>query len=103
MSVEFQVMSPIGEYTAKRLPIASRLPDLNGKTVCEVTNDGFRGDVVLPLIRELLKKRYPDIKVVPYTELPRFRPSENIDELSKSLQEQLLQKGCDAVIAGVGG
>ena len=103
MNTEFSVVSPVGEYIGEKLPTASRLPDLKGKTVCEVTNGAFRGDALFPLIRELFKKRYPDIKVIPYTEFPVFSPAGNIDEIAKSLKEPLLRNGCDAVISGVGG
>ena len=101
--VIYNVVSPVGEYVGEARPIAPRLPDLNGKTVGEVWNGMFRGDATFPILRELLKKRYPDIKFVPYTEFPSFLPMGNIDDAAMELREALLRSGCDAVIAGVGG
>ena len=107
MSTKFSVVGPVSEEVGKGVPeekvgIAPRLADLNGKTVCEVWNGRFRGDALFPIIREQLKKRYPGVKVIPYTESSLLEVSGDTDELCESLLESLLQKGCDAVIAGVG-
>lgn len=101
--VIYEVVSPVGERVGADRPIAPRLLDLNGKTVCEVWNGMFRGDATFPILRELFKKRYPYIKFVPYTEFPSFLPMDNIDEATVILKETLLQHGCDVVICGVGG
>ena len=47
------------------------------------------------MIRELLKKRYPDIKFIPYTEFPN-----TADKISdnEELPDIVLARGCDAVI-----
>ena len=99
----YEVVSPVGTYVGEALPIAPRLSDLNGKTVGEVWNGMFRGDATFPILRELLKKRYPDIKFIPYTEFPSFLPMVNIDDAATALKEMLLQTDCDAIISGVGG
>lgn len=101
--VIYEVLSPGGERVGVDRPIAPRIPDLHGKTVCEVWNGMFRGDATFPILRELLKKRYPSMKFVPYTAFPSFLPMENMDEATVILKEALLQHSCDAVISGVGG
>ena len=101
--VIYEAVCPVGEYVGEARPIAPRLSDLNGKTVGEVWNGMFRGDATFPILRELLKKRYPDIKFIPYTEFPSFLPMVNIDAAATALRETLLRSGCDAVISGVGG
>ncbi len=103
MNMRFSVLGPLGQHVGEAKPIAARVPDLKGKTVCEVWNGFFWGDAMFPTIRELLEKRYPGINVIPYTKVPIFSPTENTDELCKSLKETISQRGCDAVIAGVGG
>ena len=102
------VVAPVSEEVGKGLPegkvaIAPRLADLNGKTVCEVWSGSFRGDALLPIIRRQLKKKYPGVKVIPYTESPLFDVWDDIDKTSENLRTFLLQKGCDALIVGVGG
>lgn len=106
MSMEFSVASPVGQLapTVKRQRTAPRLSDLKGKTVCEVWNGMFRGDVLFPAIRELLKKRYPGVKIIPYDEFPTMPHSfAEMAKIQESIKQAVPQKGCDAVITGVGG
>ena len=49
--------------------MAPRLDTLAGKTVCMVWNQSFNADITLPAIAEALKAKYPDIKIIPYTEI----------------------------------
>lgn len=102
----YEVMSPVGESTVAVAPPRPPLADLRGKTICEVMNARYRSELTFPLLRELLQKRYPDVKVVPYTEFPI--QLNNLD--AKTLVEQvgtavalMKEKGCDAVITGNGG
>lgn len=63
------------------------------------------GYVTFPIIRELLQKRYPGLRVIPYTEFP-------VQDVHCSTREQLervdatvalaIEKGCDALITGNG-
>ncbi|MBI2906698.1 MAG: hypothetical protein HYX92_03460 [Chloroflexi bacterium] len=101
----YKVLSPIGKTIVEVVPRAPRLLDLNGKTIGEIWNGGFRGSASFPIIRELLRKRYPDIKFVPYTEFPW----QDIRGSNRALQERAeaaaalaREKGCDAVISGNG-
>ena len=103
MNMKLRVVSPIGKPISVGKPIAPRVPDLRGKTVGEVWNGMFRGDVMFPTIRQLLEKQYPGIKFIPYTEFPIITPAGNIDQICQSIKETILRKGCDAVISGVGG
>jgi hypothetical protein len=74
----------------------------------------YNAEISFPIIRELLKKRYPDIrKVIPYTEMNEGLPDSTVMTYSGSIEEQekktqaavavAMEKGCDAVIAGNGG
>jgi hypothetical protein len=98
----YEVMHPVGEAASHPASSAPRLDTLNGKTLCEVWNAGYRGDRTFPKIRELLEKRYPGVKIVPYTEFPLARHYD-IDEILKDLPQLLRQKGCEALISGNGG
>lgn len=103
-SVRLGVFSPVSER-AVRAGNAPRLDTLRGKTICEVWETGaWGGDRTFPVIRKLLQERFPDTKIVPYTELPvgdRFprRYWVPLDQVA----EVLRSKGCDAVLFGNGG
>jgi hypothetical protein len=74
---------------------APRLPDLNGKTICELSDYIWESKRIFPAIRERLKERFPGAKIIPYTEFPttmRFEP--------ESLLKMIREKGCDAAIIG---
>jgi len=102
----YKVVSPIGESTVKLTSMAPRLDTLAGKTVCMVWNNAFKSDVTLPAIGEALKKQYPGVKIVPYTDMPDAflpEPPGTPRKESEALQAVFKEKGCNAVISGNGG
>jgi hypothetical protein len=71
-----------------------------------VWNRSFKSDVTLPAIAEALKKQYPTIKIVPFSDMPMAplpEPPGEPRKESEALQAAFKAKGCDAVIAGNGG
>jgi ABC-type amino acid transport substrate-binding protein len=105
--MKFSVISPLGEPVKTDKISTSSLTSLEGKTVCEVWNGSFEGQVSFPIIGELLRKRYPGINLIPYTEFPLFpvtalSPEKKAERL-EALRLALLEKKCDAVITGNGG
>jgi hypothetical protein len=105
MMEKLDVVSPLGLDTVKRAGAAPRLDTLRGKTVCEVWNGVFKGDVTFPVIRKLLQARYPDLEVIPYTAFPHAPGSDNPArqrELAREIAQLAKEKGCDAVISGNG-
>lgn len=74
---------------------APRLADLKDATICELSDRIWEDYRTFPLLRELLQKRFPDAKIIPYTEFPNIYGID-ADVLAKLLKE----KGCDAVIVG---
>ena len=79
---------------------ADRLDTLDGKTICEVSNGSWQFDRIFPFVREQLKKQYPTVKILPYTEVIDKRADmENLAYVVKVLKE----KGCQAVITGMAG
>ena len=103
---EAEVISPLGLPRTRDKGIAPRLESLEGKTIGEVYNHHFKGDQMFGLYRELLKQRYPGVRIIPYTELPASyvggdpathrRVAQEVATLAK-------EKGCDALITGNGG
>ena len=85
---KLEVVSPLGRDTVTRAGAAPRLDTLEGKTVCEIWNGVFKGDVTFPMIRKLLQARYHGLEVIPYTEF-RTRPAATIPHGSASSLERL--------------
>lgn len=100
------VISPRGLPVTQNKGIAPRLNTLAGKTVGEVYNHHFKGDQMFALYRELLQQRYPDVRIVPFTELPASYvggdPSTQ-RQIAQEVAAQAREKGIDALIAGNGG
>jgi len=65
----FEVFAPTGALELTNLH-APRLAGLNGKTICELGNAKWEDHRIFPVIRELLKKRFPDVKIIPFKEFP---------------------------------
>ena len=66
----------------------------------------FEGHVSFPILREMLRERYPEINVIPYTEFPlstvqSLMPERKARSL-EALRAAMVEKGCDAVITGNG-
>lgn len=102
----YKVMSPLGESTVKMTLMAPRPDTLAGKTVCMVWNNAFKSDVTHPVIGEELKKKYPGVKIVQYTDMPNAflpEPAGTPRKQSEALQALYKEKGCNAVISGNGG
>ncbi len=96
-SICLEVLTPVGEADAKE-PVAHRVSDLHGKTICELSNGSFRSAETLAIVEELLQARFPDAKFVPYTLFGYYHPHD-INKVGK----QAKAAGCDAVVAGNGG
>lgn len=112
--MKFQAVRPIGESAVTTGPIAPRLSSLSGRTICELSSNMYNAEISFPIIRELLRKRYPNIKrVIPYTEINKGLPDATVMTYSGNIEEQekkteavvavAIQKGCDAIIVGNGG
>ena len=105
-----EVSNPVSVPAQTTLQSAPRLADLNGKTICEVWNGpGWRAPETFPYIEELLKARFPDINIIPYTEFPPYYVGPEgaygvvIKEDPAKIAPVIKEKGCDAVILGNGG
>ena len=98
MLVKLEVFDPSGfTESAKPSLYASRLLDLNGKTICELSNgSGWEINRTFPLIRQLLSERFPNIRIIPYTEFPSGVQEIDVDDIGNIVTI----KGCDAVIGG---
>ena len=102
----YDVVWPSGKLGVKKSDLAPRLPDLNGKTICEFSHMSYKGDDIFPAVREEIKRRYHDVKFVTYEHFGNFRMTDKYGyELEKypRLKQLLEENNCDAVIIGVAG
>jgi len=102
---KFDVVSPEGLQSVQQIGAAPRLETLHDKTIGEVWNGVFKGDVTFPMIRALIKERYPTAKIIPYTEFPHAPATDNPArqrELAREIAALAEEKGCHAVISGNG-
>jgi hypothetical protein len=107
MGATFKVVSPAGQPVAEPTPLSPRLDTLNGKTVGEIWNGAYEGQSTFRIIEEMLRERYPGVKIIPFTEFPLLPLTEMGMEkkgaLLDAVRVALVEKGCDALITGNGG
>jgi hypothetical protein len=103
---EVSVVSPLGLPVTQSTGLARRLSSLEGKTIGEVYNHHFKGDQMFALYRELLKERYPGVRIIPFTEMPASfvggDPASH-RRIAQEVAAAAKEKGCDALIIGNGG
>jgi hypothetical protein len=80
--------------------LAARLETLEGKTVAQLWDELFKGDIVFELLEESLKKRYPGIKFVSWREFGSTHGGNERAALA-ALPQKLRDLGVDAVISGM--
>lgn len=96
------VYKPTGAIEVRQV-FAPRLPDLHGKTICEMSNGAFEASRIFAYLRVVLLSRFPTAKIVPYTEFPQGHGSKGggsyaIDD--NVIVEMAKAHGCEAVITG---
>jgi len=99
----YEVVYPIGTQVTQERDVAASLPDLNGKTICELWNYAFRGDDSFPMIEKLMKEKYPGVKFVGYEKFGNIHDPSEEAKMMAELPGKLKKFKCDAVIAGNGG
>jgi hypothetical protein len=96
----YQVVWPLGKWAGKVIPLASSLDTPAGKTVCNLIDR----EEVASYVEDQLKGKYSGMKFIPRSVFEKGftgRSGEQevqIDTLSGLMKE----KGCDAVVAGIG-
>jgi len=80
--------------------LAPRLSSLEGKTVAQLWDQLFKGDVVFDVLEEGLKQRIPGIKFVSWRDFGSTHGGEEKEVLAR-LPQRLKELGVDAVISGM--
>jgi len=91
--VEMGVLNPVADTKTEKFELASRLTDLNGKTIGLFWNAKSGGDVLLEQNAELLKQRYSGIKFRNYLGAEGFVMRHLTAE-----QAEVIARECHAVI-----
>jgi len=97
----YEVVWPLGRSHWDTRAPNERVPDLRGKTICEIWDHVFRGERIFPIIRETMQKLYPGIRFIEYDKFGDTHGPHQKQVLA-ALPGLLKQYGCDAVISGVG-
>jgi hypothetical protein len=97
----FPVYAPVTDAAVEQIPEPGLLGDLSGKTIMELWDWRFNGDLMFKTLREEIRARYEDVTFIGYEV---FGNSHGPDEVQKCAElPALLQKyNCDAVISAVG-
>lgn len=106
MNGKLEVISPEGLPQGRAADVSRHLDSLDGKTIGEVYNNHFKGELMFQTYRRLFKERYPNIRIIPFNEFPTVYvggdPASQ-KRIAKEVAAVAKQKGCDAIITGNGG
>jgi hypothetical protein len=100
------VISPEGLPLGATRNISRHLSTLDGKTIGEVYNNHFKGELMFKTYRRLFKEKYKNVKIIPYEEFPIVYvggDAESQKRIAKEIAAIAKEKGVDAIITGNGG
>lgn len=101
--VTLKVYNPTGAFEVTQT-FSPRLEDLNGKTICELSNDSWEHNRTFPVITQLLQRLFPTAKIVDYNQLPSGMTTVSTAGIdSDSTAAAVKAAGCQAVIVGNAG
>jgi hypothetical protein len=100
------VISPEGLQLRAITGASRHLDTLEGKTIGEVYNNHFKGELMFQTYRRLLKERFPGVKIIPFDRFPTVYVGGDPASQKKTAREiAALAKEweVDAIITGNGG
>jgi hypothetical protein len=106
MKEHMQVISPEGVPLGATGEASRALDDLSGKTIGEVYNNHFKGELMFRTYRRLFEERYPGIRIIPYDQFPIVYvggDAASQKRIAKEIAAIAREKGVDAIITGNGG
>ena len=101
-----KVISPEGLPLAANKGLSGHIDTLEGKTIGEVYNNHFKGELMFQTYRQLFKEKFPGVKVIPFSEFPTVFVGGDPASQKKTAREIAAlakARGCDALITGNGG
>jgi hypothetical protein len=106
MTDRFSVVSPEGLPVGATGGVSRPLDSLEGKTIGEVYNNHFKGELMFRTYRRLFEQKYPGIRVIPFEEFPIVYvggDAASQKKVAKEIAALAQERGCDAIITGNGG
>lgn len=99
-SEQFSVYWPRGPRQTTLKPLAPRLPTLEGRTIAQLWDYLFFGDVVFELLEQGLKARFPGVRFVDWRSFGNVHGDDERAILA-GLPARLRELGVDGVICGM--
>lgn len=96
----YEALWPRAPRQVQQTKLAPRLSSLDGKTVAQLWDQLFKGDVIFDLLEEALTARYPGIKFVSWRVFGSTHGGEEKAALA-ALPARLKALGVDAVVSGM--
>ena len=99
-------ISPEGLQLRTTNGVSRHLDTLEGKTIGEVYNNHFKGELMFKTYRRLLKEKFPGIRIIPYTEFPIvYVGGDPVSQkqTAKDIAALAREWEVDAIITGNGG
>src|SRR3712207_3623675 len=106
MTSKFSVISPEGLPLGATGSVSRQLDGLEGKTIGEVYNNHFKGELMFKTYRRLFEEKYPGIRIIPYDQFPIVYvggDAASQKRIAKEIAAIAKEKGCHAIITGNGG
>ncbi len=106
MKEKIGVLSPEGLVAGTNTTLSPQLATLEGKTIGEVYNNHFKGELMFETYRRLLKEKFPGVRIIPFTEFPTVYvggDAASQKKIAREIAAIAKEKGCDAIITGNGG
>lgn len=101
MEPVYEVVAPIGPQVGEPIPLAARLPSLDGRVIGELWNHGFRGEEVFAGLRARLAERQPGLQVVGHATFGRIHGPDE-EAVLEGLPDRLRRHRVEGVVSGVG-
>ena len=106
MKETLKVISPEGLPLGSTGGVSRPLDTLKGKTIGEVYNNHFKGELMFQTYRRLFEEKYPGIRIIPFDQFPIVYvggDAASQKRIAKEIAAIAKAKGCDAIITGNGG
>jgi len=106
MQEKMSVISPEGLQQGAVAGLSRHLDSLDGKTIGEVYNNHFKGELMFRTYRRLFGEKFKGVKSIAYDEFPIVYVGGDPASQKKTAKEVARlarERGCDALITGNGG
>jgi hypothetical protein len=97
----YAVVSPEGLHVVPEYPLLRQLDTLADKTIGELWDYRFKGDLIYRTLEEVLSERIPGIKFVRFEVFGNTHGADEVERLA-ALPTTLREYRCDAVLSAVG-